>query len=365
MNRVSRRNFVKLLGFGGVSSAAALAGCGNGAAGDKASTTAAASTAAASTAAAEKPSLEAKQVYVEPSYVKDLIDGNLPESKKYVLLECSWGEEADSKDYTEGHIKGAVHMNTDNVESDEFWNFRTPEEFKELFTKFGITKDTVVVCYSSDVVNAADDRVALGFLWAGVENVKCLNGGLKAWTAAGYDTETTSNAPQETKDEFGVEIPAHPEYIISIDDVVKKLEDKSITLVSIRSWDEFIGKTSGYSYITRAGEPKGAIWGHDTDDGSYAKDEKMVDSSTIEEYISAYDAKLTDTLAFYCGTGWRAAMPWLIMYQEGFTNMLFFDGGWNQWQMNPDLPVQVGDPKSSDVVYTTVSELPTDKAKLA
>ena len=42
--------------------------------------------------------------------------------------------------------------------------------------------------------------------------------------------------------------------------------------------------------------------------------------------------------------------------------MTLYDGGWYQWQMNNDFPVQVGDPKSGDVKYTTVGELPTDKA---
>jgi len=42
--------------------------------------------------------------------------------------------------------------------------------------------------------------------------------------------------------------------------------------------------------------------------------------------------------------------------------MTLYDGGWYQWQMNKDLPVQVGDPKSDDCMYTTVGELSTDKA---
>ncbi|MCI9198684.1 MAG: sulfurtransferase, partial [Lachnospiraceae bacterium] len=36
---------------------------------------------------------------------------------------------------------------------------------------------------------------------------------------------------------------------------------------------------SGYGYIDRAGEPQGAIWGHDTDDGSYNNE----DGTTVGE----------------------------------------------------------------------------------
>ena len=38
-----------------------------------------------------------------------------------------------------------------------------------------------------------------------------------------------------------------------------------------------------------------------------------------------------------------------------------FDGGWNEWQMNDDLEVQIGDPQSGEVEYKTVKELSTGK----
>lgn len=151
-------------------------------------------------------------------------------------------------------------MNTDNIESEEFWNIRTPEEIEALCKKFGITKDTTVVVYGASPEFSGDDRAAMALLWAGVENVKALDGGIEAWTNAGYELEKGSNAPKATDKAFGVNVPAHPEYILSIDQVKDKLaNDDNFRLVSIRSRDEFEGKTSGYGYIDRAGEPKGAI----------------------------------------------------------------------------------------------------------
>ena len=54
-------------------------------------------------------------------------------------------------------------------------------------------------------------------------------------------------------------------------------------------------------------------------------------------------------------------MPFLLAYEEGYRNISLYDGGWFVWQMNDDLPVQVGDP-AGDLVYTTVGELSADKA---
>lgn len=150
--------------------------------------------------------VDKKKVYVSTDWVQSVIDGNQEESSDYVILECAWGEEADDPAYTEGHIKGAYHMNTDYIESEEYWNIRTPEEIEKLMADYGITKDTTVICYGADGVNSADDRVAFTLLWAGVENVKCLDGGFEAWTKAGYTAEKGSNKPEATDKGFGLSL---------------------------------------------------------------------------------------------------------------------------------------------------------------
>ena len=328
--------------------------------GEKESTTAQAESV---TSAVIVEAVPKNKVYVDPQWVYTLVEGFQEESKDYVILECSWGEEADSEVYSKGHIPGAVHMNTDSIEEEVDWNIRKPDEIEKLLKDYGITKDTTVVCYSDKPEMSSDDRVAFMLLWAGVENVKCLDGGLDAWKKAGLALETQSNAPKATDKEFGAAIPVHPEYIISIDDVKKELaENSNFRLVSIRSRDEFLGKTSGYSYIDRAGEPKGAVWGHDTDDGSYNNaDGTTVGLDKLEEYLAESGSSINNDLAFYCGTGWRAAIPFLIAYENGHVTKLY-DSGWFVWQKDPANEVQVGDPASGDVLYTTVGELSTDKA---
>lgn len=365
ISSLSRRSFAALglLAFAGVGIAGrdALASSASSAADGK---DAAANGSAKADAATKFDPNDPKTVFVSPEWVKSVIDGDQDASDNYVLLEVAWGEEADDTAYGEGHLPGAVHLNTDYVEEDQFWNYRTPEEFTDLFKDYGITKDTTLILYVSSVTNSADDRVAVAALWAGVENVKVLDGGYEAWTKAGYDVETASNAPTPTDEDFGVEIPARPEYILTIDQVKDKLaNDKDFKLVSIRSYAEFCGETSGYSYIDRAGEPEGAIWGHDTDDGSYATDEgATVGVDVLNEYLADSDASTDDELCFYCGTGWRAAIPFLICYQAGVKDFALYDGGWFQWQMDDDNPVQVGDPATGDVTYMTVGTLSTDKA---
>ena len=50
------------------------------------------------------------------------------------------------------------------------------------------------------------------------------------------------------------------------------------------------------------------------------------------------------------------------MYQAGYDNIAVYDGGWYEWQMHDDMPVQVGDPASDDCQHVTVADLSTDMA---
>ena len=326
-------------------------------------------TEAATKAASEKKEeakalaeVKTETVYVGPEYVKDLMDSG----EDVVVLEAAWGKVEQDEDYNKAHIPGAFHVNTDDIEEDKTWNFRSPEEIGKLLKSYGITKDTKVVCYGNSPENAADDRLATVLLWAGVEDVKDLSGGIDAWTKAGYETETKVNKPVATDKDFGVKIPAHPEYILSIDEVKEKQKDDSkFKLVSIRSKDEFLGKTSGYSYIDRAGEPLGAVWGHDTDDGSYNNpDGSIVSLEKLESYLGESGVSLEkNDVAFYCGTGWRASVPFLIAHENGYKNAYLYDGGWYVWQMDGENKVQLGEPGSSDYKEVLVKDLSTDKAK--
>ena len=372
-----KKNLMRLILCGSMLSV--LVACGNKAADTKTSTAEESvkesekqsekATEAASAAASEKKEeakdlaeVKTETVYVGPEYVKELMDSG----EDVVVLEAAWGKVEQDEDYNKAHIPGAFHVNTDDIEEDETWNFRTPEEIGKLLKSYGITKDTKVVTYGNSLENAADDRLATVLLWAGVEDVKNLSGGIDAWTKAGYETETKVNQPVATDKDFGVKIPAHPEYILSIDEVKEKQkDDPKFKLVSIRSKDEFLGKTSGYSYIDRAGEPLGAVWGHDTDDGSYNNpDGSIVSLEKLESYLGESGVSLEkNDVAFYCGTGWRASVPFLIAHENGYKNAYLYDGGWYVWQMDGENKVQLGEPGSSDYKEVLVKDLSTDKAK--
>lgn len=297
-----------------------------------------------------------KEIFVTADQVKDVIDGKT-DLDNYVIAEVTWGEADASEDYLKNHIPGAIHINTDTIEEGPLWNFKNDDEIVKSMLDYGIDKDTTVYLYGPD---SGAPRVALAYLIEGVENVKLIDGGLKAWMDKGYETEEGENKAA-AKDDFKGEYPAHPELLVSLDEAKKDIENENsdVQYVSTRTYEEYIGETSGYSYIPKAGELPGAIYGHDeadykNPDGTYISYDDMVKMLENEGVDTNKD------IVFYCGTGWRAALPLLKFYEQGIETKLF-DGGWNEWQMHDELPVQLGDPKE-DVQMTTVGDLSNDKA---
>lgn len=294
------------------------------------------------------------KILVSPQWVNAVVNGEAAdtyENDKYMILEASWGPTSDV--YKAEHIPGAYHFNTDNIETEaNNWNLGPIDHVKASLTAAGITSDTTVIVYGNDAESLAGAaRVVFALMWAGVEDVRILDGSLNSWKAAGYDIETEENQPTPVAD-FGVEIPRHHEYVmVTPQEVLEAQKDENFRLISIRIWDEFIGKVSGYSYIEGAGEPKGAVWGHCGEEtygvmNDYVNEDGTWKSfSDIEPMWSEWGITKDTINSFYCGTGWRACVPWLMAYMQGWENITLFDGGWYMWEMDKSLPVQKGDPR--------------------
>lgn len=283
---------------------------------------------------------------VSPQWVNQLIQGEKPETyqnENFMIFEVSWGDVANAKDYA-NHIKGAYHFNTDWVENDPVWNLSEPAVIEKNLLANGITKDKTIVLYSDNQLAAY--RIFWALKWAGVEDVRIMNGTLETWIDEGFPTESTVNTPT-AETTFGTVIPTNPHINISTPKEVITRQQQGLKLISNRSWEEFLGNTSGYSYIEGKGEPQGAIWGFAGSDSSNMADYYDPDGTlrNPKEMFALWQGQAIrqgDELAFYCGTGWRAGVSWFITQLAGWENTKVYDGGWNAWQMDNTLPIQTG-----------------------
>ncbi len=283
------------------------------------------------------------QKLVNVDWVNDVILGKNPptyKGNKYIILEVSWGP---PDDYDQGHIPGAIHLDTDEIESLPLWNFVSDDKLEQVYKNLGINKDTLVIVYGKSSSAAA--RVLIALMRAGVDDVRFLDGGWQAWADSGYQVETKTNNRVPVTD-FGVKMPVHPEYVLSTDQLKEYLQQPNFVLASIRRWDEFIGKISGYNYIEPKGEIKGAVWGHHKSD-LHDQEGKMRNYNQIVTMWNEWGITPDKKVAFYCGTGWRASEAWFYAYLMGWEDISLYDGGWFEWSMNPDNPVQIGDPRQT------------------
>jgi molybdopterin synthase sulfurtransferase len=302
----------------------------------------------------EKTSRFSEIVY--PAWVKALIDYHKADSTspapleypydrshKYLIFETQWGSFDDmaqgwaDNSYLIGHIPGAIHSNSDTYENGApRWFLIPDDELKAAIGSMGITDDTTVVVYS-------DSRIFAARLWwilkyAGVTDVRFMNGGYQQWLANGYDTETTINYPVPTT----FSGTTHPEYLATTEYVFSQYTNTGTTLIAdVRSKDEYDGLISGYSYVNAKGRIPNSVWASDGDDGSSVYNDS---DGTLRSYPEVRDfwkgIGITSTGAsnlfdkgviFQCGSGYRSALTFLYAYLMGYDNIRNYSDGWEGW----------------------------------
>jgi len=291
------------------------------------------------------------QMLVPASFVNDLINGKKPETytnDKYKIFEVAWGEASKDADYVKGHIKGAVHINTDEIESPPLWSINSDVNLQKFAEKNGLTPDTTIVLYGPDPM--ASYRIAAIAKYIGVKDVRVLNGGSAAFKDAGYETETISNEKKPVSS-FGAKVPVNKGYIVDITKAKEVLADKANSkLVDVRSWDEYTGKVSGYSDLKFMGRPAGSTWGHAGSDPNHLQDYRNIDNTmrNKDEILAMWKQQgITpdQRLTFFCGSGWRAAEVLTYADVMGLKNISLYSNGWYEWSSSPKNPVETGTPK--------------------
>jgi molybdopterin synthase sulfurtransferase len=234
------------------------------------------------------------------------------------------------------HIPGARYLDTGEVEGGPLWNKVPDDALLRVLLAHGIRHDTTVVLYGRN--NLAAARVAHLLLYAGVADVRLLDGGFAAWQAGGYPCDAGPARPVLPATGFGAPFPAHPEYLVDMAQARTLLARPDGTLASIRSEAEFLGKVSGYSYIAARGDIPGARWGRAGEDGDVNSmsayllpDGRMRPAAQIAAMWAAAGITPRQRVAFYCGTGWRASMAFFHAWLMGWEDIAVYDGGWLEW----------------------------------
>jgi len=247
--------------------------------------------------------------------------------------------ESGEESYRAEHIPGALFADLlddfADPGSDEPWTAPDHERFAAAAGALGIGDGATVVVYDQH-----DGYWATRFWWhlryEGFDNVTVLDGGLRAWKAAGH--EVTDAVSEPTPRTFTG--TRRPELIRSTEEVAASLDDENTILINVLDEATYRGEVDTYA---RRGHIPGSI-----NLPVYTlRDPETGTLRPVEELRREFEeAGLLDddrTVVTYCGGGIAATGVAHALALAGRDDVAIYDGSMTAWAGNPDLPLVTGD----------------------
>jgi thiosulfate/3-mercaptopyruvate sulfurtransferase len=277
---------------------------------------------------------EAAPLLITPTELSALLDSD----QTVRVLDVRWRlDRPDGRPaYLEGHIPTAVYVDLDHdlAEHGEPQDGRHPlpsvEKLQASARGWGINDGEIVVVYD-DLKNMSSARAWWLLRYAGIRDVRVLDGSLRGWTAAGFEMETgeADVEPGSVALNYGA-LP-----ILTIDDAAA-LPSTGI-LLDARAGERYRGESEPMD--PKAGHIPGAISAPTPE--NVDADGRFLDPETLRQRFTALGVTNGTSVGVYCGSGVTAAHDTLALALAGFDAALY-PGSWSQWSNHPDRPVATG-----------------------
>lgn len=257
------------------------------------------------------------------------------------LLDVRWrlGGPPGRQEYQAGHIPGAVYVDLD----DELAAPAAPgagrhplpalSDLQASARSWGLRDGEAVVVYD-DNGNLSAARAWWLLRWAGVDDVRLLDGGLAAWRSAGHPV----TAGDEPAGPAG-DVTLTTERLRSVDpDGVAALIADGALVLDARAGERYRGEVR--SVDPKPGHIPGAVSAPTTEnlrpDGTFRSAEELA------ARFEALGAKPGRTVGVYCGSGVSAAHELAALAIAGIDDVILYPGSWSQWATLADRPVATG-----------------------
>lgn len=240
--------------------------------------------------------------------------------------------------FERGHIPGAQNVvwHTDLVDTVRR-DIATQEKFQQLVQKLGIDKDTTVVLYGDN-----NNWFAAWGAWIfdvyGVKDVKLLDGGRKKWEADKRPLENRVATVAPSK--LAVTAP-NTKLRARLADVRDASDKKNVTLVDIRSADEYSGKIfsppGSQELAVRAGHVPNALnvpWVR-----AVNEDGTIKSADELKKLYAAAGIDGSKPIIVYCRIGERSSHTWFVLSKILGYDVRNYDGSWTEYGNTVGVPV--------------------------
>jgi thiosulfate/3-mercaptopyruvate sulfurtransferase len=247
---------------------------------------------------------------------------------------------ADPQRYeVDGHIPGAqfVDLKTGLSDPSSGLNFTLPSAtaLETAFRELGVRDDSAVVAYDDDTgIWAA--RIWWLLRSLGHRGVAVLNGGLRAWVAAGGELDHAPGAPATAGD---LVADPQPGFFIGHEDVkALSASPQAQTLLCALDHDVFTGERR--SGASRDGHiPGSASFPY----AALVDDHGLIDPSRVAPELAGAGIDAHAPLVTYCGGGVTACGVALALAAAGHTNVAIYDGSLQQWAADDGTAMAIGE----------------------
>jgi thiosulfate/3-mercaptopyruvate sulfurtransferase len=283
---------------------------------------------------ATMPQLRSADVLIDAATLRGLLDGPEPPA----VLDVRWalGDPAGREHYLAGHLPGAVYADLDAelaaAPAPEAGRHPLPDPsaLQEAARSWGLRAGQPVVVYD-DNGGLAAARAWWLLRWAGVRDVRILDGALAAWTRAGFGLRSGERRP----DRGDVSLSAGQLPVLSADEAAALARDG--VLLDARAGERYRGETEPVD--SQAGHIPGArsapAAGNLTADGRFAPPDEL-----LARY-AALGVVPGRAVGVYCGSGVTAAHAIAALSIAGIEAALY-PGSWSAWSADPQRPVSTG-----------------------
>jgi thiosulfate/3-mercaptopyruvate sulfurtransferase len=255
-----------------------------------------------------------------------------------VVLDVRWrlGGPPGAESYRAGHIPGAVFADLDRDLAGPPGGpggrhpLPTADAFQAAMRRAGISADRPVVVYD-DADSTAAARAWWTLRYFGHRDVRVLDGGYRAWTAAGGAVSTA--VPEPAPGSFSAVAGGMP---VLDADAAAQLARSGI-LLDARSGERYRGEQEPVDPV--AGHIPGAVSAPVT--ANVAADGTFRPGTELRARFAGLGVPAAGEVGAYCGSGVTAAQEVLALELAGIPAALY-PGSWSGWVTDAARPVATG-----------------------